>query len=1195
MATIRELFDPQKGIDRHINKVISFLENKEEKLKSEVSEYIVTDSIHKQLEDLLMKMDTAIDSGGIHEIGVWISGFYGSGKSSFAKYLSLAFDQSTKVDGLPFLKHFQNRVTKPQAKALLTKLSSRFSAKVIQLDLASDQIPGQAGASVSFILFNKVIQALGYSRILKVSLFERKLKVDGLYDKFTKIIKDRYKQNWADIKNNPLVIDGVLPKIAHELYPDLFNTNQSFSQVENEAVHLMSDSVKEMIEIIREETGKENIIFVIDEVGQYVGSQQAKILDLQGLAENMKNIGQGKVWIFSTAQQTLTEDDPSATLNSPELYKLKDRFPISVFLESSDIKEICYRRLLEKSLNGEKDLGQLFDTNGQALRQNTKLVDSKFYDEQFDRKNFINLYPFLPAHFEILLRLLGALAKSTGGIGLRSAIKVVQDILIGGPLEEVEFLANKKIGCLANTVTLYNALERDIERAFHSLHQSVEKVVLQFPDNILIQDVAKTITVLQILSNIPVNVANIAALMHSSIDQKSLKKSVEDSVDKIKQNQFVSLGENEQGSLKFLSDKLNDVEQERSRIIPRLSDTQNVFNSALNEVFSNLPHATVHGNLSVTTGLKRIDSGRIFSLKGHDATVQTIVSLSPANEYEEAKTLLITESLVRLNENSIFLLGRMPNEAKEQAEEICRCKDIVENHRIDLDQEITEYRNSQINQSKRILEILRGSLNRELTAGSFIFRGTVTAVSNFGDQLLPATNKQLSQIADQIYDHYSEAPYRVETNIAERFLRANNFGDISSELDPGGLVQSIGGSFSIQTEDPALMSIKDYIARHGSVEGRDLNNNFKKNPFGWSPDTIRYLVAALFLSTEIKFKVAGNEITQKGQKAIDAIKSNKSFDRVGVSIRENQPSMEVLAKAAERLTVLSADRVNPDEVAIGKSTRTVLPKLQKRYSNLGEKLSRFNLPGEETMEFISREILDLLETDASEAPIKFGNEQSPLYDALDWAKKITQAFEENLEGIIGTLRNFEKEIANLPDTGHPGNLKNSVSDELKNVSEKLRNKNFFEDVSGLQTIQTTVENKIEVAVSEMIRAQNERLNGAESDFGKIPAWHLITAEEKHTALSKLQQYKVDPNSDINGLRKLINAQTDITNTFEEIKQHIITDSAKKSTPSGAGKKSIKTIKVPPRITSGAELEALVAELKAEKDGLDQYELQITIG
>ena len=96
MKTIRDLFDPQKGLDRQINKVISFKENDEAKLKSEVSEYIVTDSINRQLEELLMKMDRAIDSGGGHEIGVWISGFYGSGKSSFAKYLSLAFDKNIK-------------------------------------------------------------------------------------------------------------------------------------------------------------------------------------------------------------------------------------------------------------------------------------------------------------------------------------------------------------------------------------------------------------------------------------------------------------------------------------------------------------------------------------------------------------------------------------------------------------------------------------------------------------------------------------------------------------------------------------------------------------------------------------------------------------------------------------------------------------------------------------------------------------------------------------------------------------------------------------------------------------------------------------------------------------------------------------------------------------------------------------------
>ena len=213
----------------------------------------------------------------------------------------------------------------------------------------------------------------------------------------------------------------------------MFSNTQNFSQLETETNYLLKDLVEEMIGIVREETGKENIIFVIDEVGQYIASQQSKIFDMQGLAENIKHIGKGKVWIFATAQQTLTDDDPRATYNSPELYKLKDRFPIPVFLEPSDIKEICYRRLLGKSSEGFNYLDTLFDKQGQALRQNTKLEDAKFYDVNFDRQNFINLYPFLPAHFEILLRLLGALAKSTGGIGLRSAIKVVQDILVGGP------------------------------------------------------------------------------------------------------------------------------------------------------------------------------------------------------------------------------------------------------------------------------------------------------------------------------------------------------------------------------------------------------------------------------------------------------------------------------------------------------------------------------------------------------------------------------------------------------------------------------------------------------------------------------------------------------------------------------------------------------------------------------------------
>ena len=71
---------------------------------------------------------------------------------------------------------------------------------------------------------------------------------------------------------------------------------------------------------------------------------------------------------------------------------------------------------------------------------------------------------------------------------------------------------------LATTVTLYDALDKDIRRAFPSIHQAVEKaIVYRFPDDELCQGVAKTVAVLQILGNLPVTVDNVAALMQPTI------------------------------------------------------------------------------------------------------------------------------------------------------------------------------------------------------------------------------------------------------------------------------------------------------------------------------------------------------------------------------------------------------------------------------------------------------------------------------------------------------------------------------------------------------------------------------------------------------------------------------------------------------------------------------------------------------
>jgi len=108
MKTIRDLFDKSKPIDRRIEKVITYDTTSEELLKREIQEYVATESIEQHFDRFLDRLDEGMGSGATTECGVWVSGFYGSGKSSFTKYLGFAFDPTRLIEGKPFVEWLQN-------------------------------------------------------------------------------------------------------------------------------------------------------------------------------------------------------------------------------------------------------------------------------------------------------------------------------------------------------------------------------------------------------------------------------------------------------------------------------------------------------------------------------------------------------------------------------------------------------------------------------------------------------------------------------------------------------------------------------------------------------------------------------------------------------------------------------------------------------------------------------------------------------------------------------------------------------------------------------------------------------------------------------------------------------------------------------------------------------------------------------
>ena len=1204
---IKTLFDSNKDIYRNIEKVITYGVSQEDRLRAEISEYVVTDSIEDQFEKLLRKMQDAMEAGGQNEVGVWVSGFYGSGKSSFTKYLGLAFDDNVTIDGTPFIQYLEDRLQRATTKALLNTVAKRFPAAVMMLDLASEQLAGATMEEVSTVLYYKVLQWAGYSRNLKVAAFERKLKKDKRHEEFQDVFKE-YTQGleWSEYRNDELIVDSTIPSIAHQMYPEVFKTESSLSTEDSDFIRFENDRVEEMIEIAREASGKEHIIFIVDEVGQYVGSKQDLILNLDGLAKNLKNIGDGKVWLIGTAQQTLTEDDPKASLNSPELYKLKDRFPIQIDLEANDIKEICYRRLLSKSAQGEQTLGDLFDQHGQALRNHTKLENTQVYGTDFDKQTFINLYPFLPAHFDILLHLLGALAKSTGGFGLRSAIKVVQDILVGSTNEYIA-IANQPIGWLASTVTIYDALRKDIEKGAPSLYQSVQKVIIQYPNSKIHQEVAKTVCVLQVLGNLPITTQNISGLMQSSIDTSLNADEVKKAVNDLISNQFIPFGEKE-GSFCFFSEKLNDIEQDRANFALRNSELQRIQNEALKEAYKPLPSAKVKdGVLVVSTGLKSVNSdGREVIISGHGSNaIQTVVELVDPQQYENIKERLIDDSRQKLNEHNIYLIGRKKLDMQNLAADVFRCMEVANKYRNEPDQEVKEYCASQGEIANRKRNELERLIKGSLLQGSFIFRGEVVAVDTLNQNLTEAANKHLGGVAEQVYNRHSEAAHRAQTNLAEKFLGANSLSGITSDIDPLGLVKREKGTPTIDVEHKALISIRDIIKRQGSIEGSRLLDIFADAPYGWSQDTIRYLVAAMLLAGEIKVKSAGREILVAGQHAIDALKNNNSFKKIGISLRDERPSRDVMAKASDRLTELSGNSVVPLENEISKATTKLFPTLQHQYAPLAGKLTRLSLKGVERLEALANDLKDILSNDGSDAPTRLGAEDSELYNSLKWAAELDRSFKNGLDETLTLLQLHRDGLNNLPDNGIPGQLKLDLAETLESLDQRLMVPDFYKHSTDFASALTEVRSKVAQTVEQMLNKQSETIKSAKQDLRNVPEWSVLNQQEQDNVVSGLDGVFRPVSKDIEGLKALLRQEYDFNCRLQDIKANVVKTVRKRQQEKVVEEQKIdyqegrtvltRKITLKPAITSMTELNQLINELKRLQGELQQaHEFELNL-
>lgn len=1189
MPAIKTIFGSEKDIYRGIEKVVTFGNASEEHLKHEVSEYVVTERIRDNFDKIANALHDGMNDSST-EIGIWVSGFYGSGKSSFAKYLGFALKKDMIIDGQSFMQRLSHRINSAPVEQLFKSILKKHDPAVVLLDCATEQIKGGTLPPILELLIAKVHAMAGYSTDSQLANFERMLQADGKLDGFKDRIKNDFDKDWDYIKINDLLrAKGYASNLASEMYPEIWSDARSFKSTKVDDMRSDKEKVESLLETIRKITGKENIVFIIDEVGQYVSAKNELILSLQGTLENLKDIGQGKAWLLATAQQTLTEDNPNARLNSDKLYKLNARFPIKAEIEASDIKEICTQRLLGKSNDAAGDLKALFSKNGERLKHFTKLENCErtmYVKAGLDEKLFVDLYPFLPQHFEIIISLLGRLAKITGGVGLRSAIKVIQDILTDNLPSEEKPLAEFPIGKLASIYHIYDVLKADIRKSYSHVVSAVDKVVNFYGEDSEQSRVAKSIGLLQLLEDLFLSASNVAVLMHPTIDSESIKEETLKVIEEIKFMPNNTLQEID-GELRFMTDAIINIENEKAKIIPQGSDKRRVYEAIIKDVFSPVPSARLFNTKTLKCGVNLNLDMRTFKLLEGNEEIQLETAFVLEADYAKTLEELIRNSTEKVSESRMYLLGKLSEQIEDDIIEIVKC-DEISNRRVE-DKEINDYLNSQKQQSQALQSKIRRIIINAFEKGEIVFRGASSPLKAHGSKLREAIQSKLKEVAETVFDKYVQAPINIPGSDAEKLLNFRDLRSLPTAINHFDIVQGDG---SINLKHEAIVSIQEFIEREGHVEGRKLLEYFDSARYGWSKDTTRYLVAVMFIASDIKLRIAGQDIKVKGPKAVEALKNVNGFNKVGISRYDkgDRPSMDMLAKSVKRLAELTGETIAPLQDKIAEVVRRHFPAFQTKYSAIKTELENLGLPGIDRVQSVQDGITEVLQGEGSDAAFRLGKEESDLHTNLLWVKEVHASFESGVKKNFTRAIDLKSAIEDLPDSGIPKELKDAAHKDFEKIADIMQSENFVNDISALKESIANIETLVSDYCQKLLNAENENIKSEIESVKGGTKWAALKPEQKEELGNRLNALIIQDKQGIDGIKDIFKATYAVGSTVRQVNEQIEEYTKAPAPAPVPGKKTRKvTLTLPRQINKPEDLMAIIEKLQELKGSLKEDE------
>lgn len=869
---IQEMFE--RDINRPINGVVKVNQDDEDIVFQELDEYVVTPEILRHFRTFYNAYCKSLDEV-TDKMGVWVSGFFGSGKSHFLKILSYLLENKTVThdgNGKSPLEFFKDKIPDPSLFGDIQR-SVPKQADVILFNIDS-KADNEAGDKDTVLhVFVKVFNEMqGFSGdIPELAEMERRLAKKGLFDEFKTKFKDRTGEAWEDERDAfRLEADDALYCYG-EVSGQSMETVLKWYQDSEDAYSMSVEKFATMVKEYLDEQGDEHrVIFLVDEVGQYIGQDTKLMLNLQTIAEDLGRICKGRSWVIVTSQEDMDAilgDMPGARAN--DFSKIMGRFTTRISLSGDNTDQVIRIRLLEKTDEARKELRAVYEDNEDILKNQISFTADCATMKTFDsEEDFIASYPFVPYQFNLLQKIFESIRKvgASGAHlakGERSMLDSFQVAAKGVQTSEPEVLVP--------LYDFYPAIEGFLEGVvIRTINQAADNASLIPFD----QQLLKVLFLIRYVDLIRPNVENLTTLCITRIDENklALRKEIQESLNRLKKENLIDRNGDDYTFLtneeRDVAKEISDVDLDHREMVQLLSDILFV------EIFKDRKKHRLLSNAKDYEFNRSCDS--VF--RGNPSADLTAEVISPLNEdYEHWDSIRCIMECAEGTGKAIFKLSDTGKRLADEVVSYLQADKYIRKHlgqpgSPESVQRILRDRSEQNRQTKGRI---RASVEEAFASaevyvvGKHLAAEAKTADGAFREAfeyLIGNTYRKLDYVQVHV-----DSPKDAESEIRS-VLKTT--GSLQINLDLGDDTQ--------HPNHQAFTELLDHLDLKFSVNEKvvlkDLCERFNRRPWGWPTWDTAILVTNLFRSGQVQLLHKGDPLDFK--KAVEPLTKTRNWAEV---------------------------------------------------------------------------------------------------------------------------------------------------------------------------------------------------------------------------------------------------------------------------------------------------------------------------